>query len=92
MKAEEIKDAPNMFKMRNKIRAGYKDIIHIYKTVWKALDNLIHQLLEGTSTVPEAKQHPQQFKQAERGDYYSLRNVSCRHWIHWILRVSFGQI
>ncbi len=52
-----------MFKMRNKIRAGYKDIIHTYKTVPKTLENLIHQLLEGTSTVPEAEWYPQPFEE-----------------------------
>jgi len=39
-----------MFKVRNKIRAGYKDIIHKYKTAWKTLEKLLHQ--------PHGKLHP----------------------------------
>jgi len=89
MEAEEIKDTSHMFKMRNKVRAVYEDIIHIYRTVQKALENLIHQLMEGTSIVPEAKWHPQPIKQAERRDHCSLRNVCSRYWN---LIVSFGQI
>ena len=65
MEAEKIKNTSHMFKMRNKVRAVYEDIIHIYRTVQKALENLIHQLMEGTSIVPEAKWHPQPLKQAE---------------------------
>ena len=68
-----------MFKMRNKVRAVYEDIIHIYRTVQKALENLIHQLMEGTSIVPEAKWHPQPIKQPERRDHCSIRNVCSRY-------------
>ena len=42
MEGEEIKDASHMFKMRNKVMAGYKDAIHINKTVWKAMENPCH--------------------------------------------------
>ena len=41
---EEIKDALHMFKMRNKVRARDKDVIHIQKTVWKSLEDFIHYL------------------------------------------------
>ena len=51
MVAEEIEDTLHMFEMSIKARAGYKDVIHIHKTVRKALEDLIHQSFEDTSTI-----------------------------------------
>ena len=42
MEAQEIKDTLHMFKMKNKVWAGDKDVIYVHKTVWKALEDLIH--------------------------------------------------
>jgi len=44
MVAEEIEDTLHMFEMSTKAGAGYKDkdVIHIHKTVRKALEDLIH--------------------------------------------------
>ena len=39
--SEEIKNGSHMFKMRNKVRAEDKDIIHVHKTVSKSSEDLI---------------------------------------------------
>ena len=49
--AEKVKDTLHMFEMSSKARAGYKNIIHIHNTVRKALEDLIRQSLEDTSTI-----------------------------------------
>lgn len=46
-----------MFDMSTKLRAGHKDAINKLKTVWKALEDLIHHSLGDTSIVPYAKKH-----------------------------------
>ena len=51
--AEKVKDTLYMFEMSTKAGAGYKDkdVIHIHKTVRKALEDLIQQSFEDTSTI-----------------------------------------
>ena len=58
-----------MFDMSTKVRAGHKDAINKLKTVWKALEDLIHHSLGGTSIVPYAKKHLQPLKQAKRHNH-----------------------
>ena len=42
MESEKIKNVLYVFKMRSEVGAGDKDVIHVYKTVRKSLEDLIH--------------------------------------------------
>ena len=77
MQAKEIKDASYMFKMRNKVRAEYKDIIHIYKTVRFSL--VLHTMFELVllSSTHDVRTGPPQF------------NTQCSNWSSLVQHTMF---
>ena len=57
-----------------------EDIVKIDEDVGQAPQNPIHQPLERLGRVLEAKGHPQELEQAERGYDPRLLNITRRHW------------
>ena len=60
--------------------AGHQDVINIDKGELQTPTDSAHQALKGLGCIFQAKWHVKEFKESERSDDGSFRNVLCGHW------------
>ena len=93
MLLSEDKNLPEVVHMRREVLGEDKDVIHSDKAEGKITQTLIHEALEGVTSVPEAKRHSKKFKHFEGGDDGGLLDVFMRNWhlIVSFLKVQLGK-
>ena len=70
MLSKEYKNLPKVIHMRREVSAEDK-----YEAEWKITQNLIHEVLERVTSVPEAKRYSKKFQHSKRGDDGGLLDV-----------------